>query len=278
MTTIEYNLFRVKFIIPSQLKLFEDKKTPAELFKLALKEQPSTQNIKGSFWHIGNLEKFSRDRGYFKFGRTRIGRNTKFDERRRDFVEEEFHTSPFTHVVYNTKIGFIGIAHNHQLARRPETVATKLETVLQGTTVVTARDVEVIIAPVYSPNSFLETIDSAFRVLQFTAHFTGPNPFDADEYFQKPLSVYAQRSNATRGKALVEGEELSKEVISAVARSTAATGNKAAAKVIMHKGQQAQTVNLSGDPTKRSFEESTHDPQAVLEALEELYKEIRQDE
>ncbi len=277
MATIEYSLFRAKMIISSQRQLFSDQTSSREVFERALEERPSAELNPGRTWHIGNLAFYSKDTGYFAFGRTTSTTNTTFDEVTGNFVAEDFETSPYTHVVFNAAIGFVGIAHTRKLARHPTGIAAKLEEVLQGTTVAKDHDVEVRIAAISDPEGFLKNVERAYRVLRFSAQFTGPNPFDADEYFQKPLSVYASAANATKGKAQISGDNLKKEVVTEVARSTAASGNKATAQIQLKKSSAPVTIALTGDPLKRSFDESTHDPKAVVKELTALYKEVRHD-
>lgn len=275
MATIEYSLFRAKMVRSAQTSFLHDKSTPREIFEAALEERPSSELNAGRTWHIGNIEKLGRNIGYFAFGRTTKTTNTKFDNESGNFIEEDFETSPYTHIVFNAKIGFVGIAHNHRLSRSATGIANKLEQVLQKTEVVLKNDVDVIIAPISDPEGFLKTISRAYRVLRFTAHFTGPNPFDADEHFQKPLSVYASAANATKGKTTIDGENLKKDVVREVARSTAASGNKATARVKRTKRQAPVTVGLKDEPVKRRYAEETHDPKAVANDLNDLYKEVR---
>lgn len=245
---------------------------------MALSERPSLE-LKGErTWHIGNMYSMGVNQGYFAFGRTTRTTNSKYDDVSGNFVEEEFETSPYTHVVYDSSVGFVGIAHNHRLARSATGIAAKLEQVLRFTTIVRESGVDVIVAAISDPESFLNTIAKSYRVLQFTAHFTGPNPFDADEFFQRPLSVYASAANAKKGKAQIDGDNLDREVVAEVARSTAATGNKAKARVKRRKNQPAVTIGLKGDPVKRRFAEESHDPNQVVEELSAAYKEVRDDD
>ena len=67
--------------------------------------------------------------------------------------------------------------------------------------------------------------------------FTGPNPTDADEYFQRPLEVYADKSKADRGVIQIFGSNLDKNVVIAVARTNAATGNDASARIEKKDGE-----------------------------------------
>lgn len=50
------------------------------------------------------------------------------------------------------------------------------------------------------PDSFLRELNEAYNVLQFSATFQRPNPFDADEFFQRPLAVYL---SATGGDSVL---------------------------------------------------------------------------
>lgn len=85
------------------------------------------------------------------------------------------------------------------------------------------------------PESFLEKLYSAYAVKRFRATFTGPNPIDADELFQKPMSYYCQQLGADEGSVAVKGESLDDDAVAAVAKSTAATGNTASALIQVEK-------------------------------------------
>ena len=98
-----------------------------------------------------------------------------------------------------------------------------------------------------------------------------------DTYFQKPLSVYLSAAKGDKGKAAIQGQNLDRDVISEVARSTAATGNSASARITKAKNHKPTTINLEGDPVKRRYEEAFHDPEKVLQDLTNLYNAIRHD-
>ena len=80
MASIEYSLFRAKFIKPSQRHLFYVELTSMELFLESLKAKPSGELRKGYIWHIGNIQYFSETTGYFAVGRTT---NTTIDQGKR---------------------------------------------------------------------------------------------------------------------------------------------------------------------------------------------------
>lgn len=110
MVSIEYSLFRAKFIKAPQISLFDENLTPKDLFLFTLSEKPSGELRKGNIWHIGNIESFSDTTGYFAVGRTTNSTIEKFDGTTGNFVEEELEESPYTHCVFDARIGLIGIA------------------------------------------------------------------------------------------------------------------------------------------------------------------------
>lgn len=282
MPTIEYSLFRANFIKSHQPSLFgpdsssfNTELSSASLFLGALQERPSAETRNGRVWHIGNIRLFSEFSGYFAVGRTTKSTIEKFDETSRDFREEELETSPYTHCVFDAGLGIIGIARKTTLAPTVRGISTRIQQLLAATQTVANRNVSVEIAPIPDPEGFLRTIESAYRIFRFTATFRGPNPFDADEYFQKPLSVYLSAVNGKKGKAQVQGDDLDRAALQAVTRSTAATGNEASATLTKERAQKSITIHLKGDAVKRAYDEDEHNPEEVLEDLRELYRGVR---
>jgi hypothetical protein len=275
MATIEYSLFRAKFIRPVQASFFYAEWTPAQVFVRTLLEKPSTETRAGYIWHIGNVQFWGDDLGYFAVGRTTKATIEKFDAESGNFVEEELETSPYTHCVFDARIGLLGIARKPSLARTSKGIATRIEQLLSFSLIVEENGISVEIAPIPDPEGFLHALSSAFRVTRYSATFHGPNPFDADELFQKPLSVYLASANGKKGKAQIQGEDLDRAVLESVTRSTAATGNEASARIRKRKSQIPITINLKGDPVKRSYEEDDHQPEVVLRDLTRLYYRVK---
>lgn len=278
MATVEYHLFRAKFITPKQEPLFDEPPPTGELFRATLNERPSAEFRKGNVWRVGNLQYFSEDTGYFAMGRTTKSTVEKFDEASREFVEEELTTSPYTHCVFNAQIGFVGIAKKTLLARTTRGMARQLERLLSNAQIVQRYNVTVEILPIPDPEGFLRALLSAYRITSFTATFHGPNPLDADAYFQKPLSVIASITHGQRGKAQILGEALDAEALADITRSTAATGNEASARIRKSKHQKATTIHLRGDALKRSYDEATHQPEKALSDLTTIYDRVRSHE
>lgn len=278
MTTIEYSLFRVKFIKPVQRTFFGREAyslTPSELLLDSIAGRPKAEIRPGHVWHIGNVTMFSKENGYFAIGRTTTATIEKFDETSGDFTEEEQETSPYTHCVFNAKIGIIGIAKKAALAPTTMGISTKLLMLLSKVPFIESANIEVQIPPIPDPNDFLAAIDKAWQVSKFSATFRGPNPFDADEHFQKPLAEYLNQANGDKGKAEIQGEDLNKEVVKEVAKSTAATGNKASARIRKSESSKQITVKMKEEPIRRVYDEAEHDPKKVIADLTKEYDGVR---
>lgn len=275
MATIEYYLYRAKFIKPKQLDFMHEKISPQDIFLEAIKEKPSLEVRQGYTWHIGNISRFSDSSGYFAVGRTTKAIFEKYNMDTGDFQIEEQESSPYTHCVFNATVGFLAIAGKSRLAPTSNGLAAKIQHLLSQTAIVKKNEIDVELSPINNPEDFLQAISSAYRILTFTATFTGPNPFDADEYFQRPLSVYLKEANGKKGKTQISGEDLNSNIVEAIARSTAATGNTASARIQRGRAQRTTRVDLKGNIVKRRYEEREIDPQKVLEDFSQLYNEVR---
>lgn len=278
MPTIEYSLFRVKMVRPRQSSFLHDDLPPRDIFLRAVLEKPSGELRKGFEWHIGNVQQFAEYTGYFAAGRTTLSTIEKFNPESGDFVEEELEESPYTHCVFDARIGFIGIAKKPNLSQTTKGIANRIEQLLSLAEIVRNNNILVEIRPIPDPDGFLSSLDSAFKVFSFSATFRGPNPFDADEHFQKPLSVYLSAADGQKGKTTISGEDLNRSVLREVTRSTAATGNEASARIQKAKRQKPMTINLKGDPIKRKYDEDEHTPELVLNDLTNQYSRVRRRE
>lgn len=277
MATIEYSLFRARFIKPTQTRFFDNNLTATALFLGALAEKKSGELRKGYVWHIGNIQYFGHDHGYFAVGRTTTSTIEKYDEKTGNFIEEELESSPYTHCVFDARIGFLGIAKKPALAQTTKGIARRLEELLSTSKIVEENGVSVEIAPIPDPDNFVRLLASAHRVTRFSATFHGPNPFDADEHFQRPLSVYLSAAKGKKGRTQIQGDDLDREVVQSITRSTAATGNEASARIVKSRSQRPITINLRGDPVKRRYAEGEQQPEAVLADLTQLYHRVRND-
>jgi hypothetical protein len=184
-------------------------------------------------------------------------------------------TSPYTHCVFDAAFGFIGIAKKPALAKSTSAISRRVKELLSYTREVTENHLAVEVNAIPDPNIFLKEIRDAFRVTSFTASFHGPNPFDADLKFQKPMSVYLSEADGTKGKTQIDGLNLNRETLEAVTRSTASTGNDASARVQRRPSSKLTTVAMRGGVVGTSYEEEAHNPSLVLNDLREKYMEVR---
>lgn len=275
MPKVDVFLYRAKFIKPAQQHFFAEDLSPKEIFWRAIKEKPSLKLYNGK-WHIGNIKKLSENSGVFAVGKTTSKLLDKFDEETKDFTNEENTESPFTLVYYNLKIGLVSIVNKTKVSKTTKSIASRLCKMFNDTEVVKEQKVNVEIEDIKNPLTFLSQIDSAYSIKKFTAHFGGPNPFDADEHFQKPMSVYLQNANGIKGKTEIIGEDLDADVVHKTAVSLASTGNAATAKILETETSLPRTINL-GD--KQVFIPLNIDKMALPEILlkiDEKYYSVRE--
>jgi hypothetical protein len=276
MASIEFNLFRVKFIRPAQRILYQDDRSSSEIFRAAISEKPSSEIRKDYIWHIGNIEIIDANGGMFAVGRTTKTMFSTYDSETGNFIEEHFDESPYTLCLYDLQIGFVAIAKKPKLSPAPSDIAKKLKILLDTTKAVQKNEIDVKIDPISDPDKFVDKLMSAYSIKRFTASFTGPNPFDADELFQKPLSVYCQAVNGDNGKVVTEGNSLDAEAVIKVTKSVAATGNEASARIIENRGTRVKNIHLSGDPAKKTFDEDYFQTAEALNVMRNEYKRIRE--
>src|ERR1700744_3797720 len=131
MASVEYSLFRVKFVSQPQQDFFRSVLDRSQVFVNALREKPSAELRKGYLWHIGNLREYSPSSGYFAVGRTTRSTIEKFDEAEGNFVQEELEESPLTHCVYDARLGIVAIAKKGNLASDAKGIAARVQELLQ---------------------------------------------------------------------------------------------------------------------------------------------------
>jgi hypothetical protein len=276
MTSTEFSLFRIKFIKPNQRNFLHDNdKTPSDFFIEALNDRPSLQ-IRGSyFWHIGNLDYFSKTTGYFAVGRTSKKSVDLYDNETKNFVGEVRNQSTYAHCLFDSEIGIVVISKNSNLSQRTGMIADKIEKLLSSNSSIILNEIRVEISPIPDPEGFIRQLGDARLITRFTASFGGPNPFDADEYFQRPMSVYLSSARGEDGSTTIKGDDLDNAILVEVAKSTAATGNKASARIKRFKSSKPETIHLEGDPVRRRIDLAVNRFQDVLKQFLSIYRDIR---
>lgn len=275
MQTIEYHLYRTKFIKPAQVNLFDSNLTAQEMLEEGLAERPSLELRANNVWHLGNVEHITKSGGRFAIGRTTKTTVEKFDITSGNFTELIDDSGPYTFVYFDSQLGLLGIGKKTKVATDVKSIARKIQKLLSKTKLVMLNQIEVRVDFIPDPENFLQKIHSAYAIKRFKAYFTGPNPIDADELFQKPMSYYCQQLEGVQGSVVVSGDALNEESVAAVAKSTAATANSASALIQAERGARPTTISFKGDARKILVEQDTKKEQ-VLEAIHSAYRGVRE--
>ncbi|GJQ60949.1 MAG: hypothetical protein SCALA702_00020 [Melioribacteraceae bacterium] len=272
---LEFYLYRAKFIKSEQISLFSQDILPSDIFIKAIKEKPSLSLNNNYDWHIGNVEVYQDGTGYFAVGRTKKSIVEKYDERSKNFLEKEDDESPHTHVLFDIKIGLLCIARKTKLAPTINGIARKIEVLFSNTVIVKEYSVDVKIDYIRDPKSFISHIKMAYAIKKFTATFTGPNPIDADEIFQKPMSVYLNKANGSSGRTTIKGRDLNSEVITEVAISVASTGNNANAQILENKDEELKIIYLGDNHINIKIDEEKFDKHDIIRQMVSKYKSVK---
>lgn len=275
MPTLEYHLYRTKFIKPSQVDLFNPELSAREMLEMGLSERPSIELRRNNVWHVGNVEYFSDGGGRFAIGRKTLTTVEKFDETTGNFNELVDDSGPYTFVYFDSKLGLLGIGKKTKVAPDVKSIARKIQKLLASTKLVKRNNIDVRVEFIRDPEDFLQKLSAAYAIKRFKATFTGPNPIDADELFQKPLSYYCQQLRAEQGSVTVMGQSLSEESVAAVAKSTAATANDATAVIQNSKGEPTVRIFFKGDAKKVIIDQYIAKEEVLL-SIQKIYQAVRQ--
>jgi hypothetical protein len=260
----EYHLYRAKFIKPAQLTLFAENKSSMELFLSSIHDKPNFSLTSGSEWHLGNVKMIGDYSGSFAVGRTTKTTFEKFNKETGDFLDELDDLAPYTTVIFDAKIGLLGISKKSKLAPNALSIARRIKDLLLTTKTAIESGIDVRVDVIPDPEDFLDKLRGAYSIRKFKATFTGPNPIDADELFQKPLSVYARNMGASSGTLEVVGDSLNED----------ATGNTATARIVPERGVKAKNIKMKGDAVVVTVDQEASNSQ-VLEQMQVEYMRVR---
>lgn len=270
-----YNLFRTKISFPIQGELFFPKdETPQTIFERCLKEQTSIKYRENHVWKAGNVHEINEDGGYFAFGKVSLSDLEVFDNEVQDFKKAIYTAGLHSIVVFSKKYELFAIQVNHKLGSTEKT-AEKLQSVLRKVNIVSDYNLFLTISKISDPQDFISKLRSAYAIKQLHATFTRPNPFDADEKFQKPSSELLLAVNGDDGKTVFRGTNLDVDAVEAISRSSVATGNTAKARILKKANTHLTTISTKGDPYSLSYDQKVVEPEIVYKDMIRVYKEIR---
>jgi hypothetical protein len=242
----KFQLFRVTVHPESQPDLFRDGDfSRPEVLKRVLASDPSAASRGDVVWHVGNLEQVEENRYYFRIGKTSNSTIDKYEGG--DFRTREIEASPNTHVFLDAQVELAAIAAQYQLANKIAALGRRLSEVLNQSEEAKKIGVSFKVKPISDPREFIEYLVSAYRIVEFKAWFSRPNPFDSNEDFYVPLQTVLEKLEGEGGEATIKGENLNAEKLEDVARSAASTGDPAEAKLQMEADQKPVTRKLNRD-------------------------------
>jgi hypothetical protein len=277
---LEIALFRCNFIKPAQLDILiesdSEYSSSTSIFINALKEAGPNSLLDRSNWIFASLRSANDfSFGSFVLGKQSLGFVDRFSPELNSFFEEEMILGPNTIIYFHTGLGLLGILKKPKLSPNSESIAKRLQKLFLGLGFISRARIDVIIDPIRDSKEFLEIIDQAYAVTSFKYGFVGPNPFDADEYFHKPLSNYAQQIAARRGNITVSGEALDSTIIRDITSSVAASGQDISAKVKMENDGAIQKISVKKGPITISVD-ANNSVEEIIYIITSEYDKIRQ--
>lgn len=276
---IELHLFRIKVYLPKQPNLFNVDISKKDVLRTILDSAPECELRKGHTWHIGNVNVIDDDSVYFAFGKTTLSKHSVYDDIRRDFIEKDYETSPYTHVFLDLKYQVLAIAKKTALGHNIKRIIGQLKKLLNGIYYIKTNGYQIEISEITDPNDFINSISTSYSVSRFFMDFGMPNPWDVDKDFQKPLERLAAESNAIKGNVSVFGDNLDKKLIKSIARSAASTGNKGFAELRQIKDGPKIRSYLRENPAIIRFKDISNSIfKDVISKIRSEYENLRQNQ
>lgn len=272
---LEFQLFRIKVHPQKQLNLYTLKKNRPEILQETILSNPSPEKQ----WHIGNVSLFDQSGLYCRVGKTSKSTLAIYKEEEHYFLDQEFETAPYTHVIVDITFELCAIARKTQLAQKTSGIAKHFIRLLNNSTKAHELQANFEIDDLKDPDDFISQLVNAYSVSKFWVCFSRPNAFDANEDFVKPSQKMLEASGGEKGKTELQGSSLNPEMLEAVARSSAATGNDAGALIKVSEGAKAIRKYLKGNPVVISQDDIADDTQKkiLFSRIKERYRQIRGD-
>lgn len=276
-----FTLFRVQIHVPESLPLLSELRSPQEIITAALMERPSVAHAGGS-WHIGNVTEVFPTGLYFAIGK-QLPRNLHVLDEAGDFQSQSAMVAPNTHALFDLHYQLLAIAKNAEVAPKPESVAKKLQRLLQATSAVENQGGRVAITLINDPQEFLGVLVNAAAVTKFQVTYGLPNVWDAEADFQKPFQETSRALGSETSTATFKGTDLEREGLVKLTRAAAAIGKKAKAWVRRIPKARPVAVTTGTNPATiaQKAPDSSHPvrwAQETLMQIRQVYEDIRRRE
>jgi hypothetical protein len=273
---IEFQLFRVKVLLPQQLNLLRRERSRSEILREVIESLPEATLRRGIIWHVGNVEVVGQNALYFRVGRTTTSTIEVFEDGK--FADQRFETAPYTHAFIDLPTEVCAIAKKPRLSPSTTGIANQLARLFENSHIALTQETQFEIGELNDPEDFINHLREAYSISKFTVWFSRPNPFDVNEDFIRPAQKLVQLSNSKQGKTELKGQQLNAHVLEDISRSAAATGDNAVAWVKPSRGRPRVKKRLKGNPV--TLQQEDVDDQAakrsLLGRMRELYHRVRQ--
>lgn len=255
--------------------------TPEQIFRKAIEEKPNVALTSKSVWLIGNIVYLDKNKqiGTFNIGKKIVNQTPKYNDNSKDFEDKLEENSPNCKIYFNLEYGILGITNKTILSPNEFSLAEKLKSILENTNAVVKSFRNIEITKIKNPDSFISRIRSAYCIKKIGIHFSGSNPFDADENFHKPMSAYLDAISGEKGVTVVDGKSLNSETCAKMASSVAATGNDAYARLQDSSSDKIVTVSMSKNGVKLVIPADIQDDdKKIINLMMEKYYKVRRNE
>jgi hypothetical protein len=133
-------------------------------------------------------------------------------------------------VILDFTIEVIAIARQSELSAKITGIANSLKRLMNMSNFAKQNQVNFEISDISDPTDFITYLNESINIAKFWVTFSKPNAFDVDDFF-KPLQKALEEINGDKGKTILEGDNLYNEPLEELARSAAATGDDAGARL-----------------------------------------------
>lgn len=200
-----------------------------DLIEAAVLEKKSLTFRKGTEWLIGNTEKPAPDHLFFAFGKLTKSISEKYDSDSKNFTEVTEEHAPYTFVAINLMTQVCAIGQKTKISPTIGPVSKRLIDVLNSTETARLNEINFTISEISDPEPFIKAIEEAVLIKKFEMTFSLPNPWDVEKDLHAPQENLLKSLKGKKGKTIIDGENLEKEVLIPTIKSIASTGDTASA-------------------------------------------------
>jgi len=272
---LEFQLFRMKVHPSKQIDMFEEGKTASEILKDIIISHPESELWKGTIWHIGNILSIDEYAYYLRVGRTTKSTIEIYEGG--NFLDQEFETAPYTHVILDLNMEICAIAKKTKLSPKTVGIARQLCRLLNKSDRAQILQAEIEIDEINDPYNFITYLFKAYNILKFSMTVSRPNQLEEKYDFIKTHQLLLKDTNADSGKTEIKGENLNPDRLEELTRSVASFGDNASALMVLEEGDKAVRKQLIGNPVVISQDDIIENEQrkSLLHRLRKIYNKIR---